>query len=348
MLKENIFLSIIVPIYNAEKYLERCIDSIVNQIEISSEWEVILINDGSYDNSLSICKKYESAYANIKLIDKKNEGVSLARSCGLDIASGRYVTFIDADDWIEKDFLRRIESVMLNNDLDVLAFDYYFAYENSDEKSPKQFGIEGLYNREKIIKEIFPQLIHDKYGKQYRPAIWGNVYNRKLLKNNYLCDSNAQIGEDGAITISVLFNSEKVYFLPECLYNYYLGNESVTRAPKEYNKMSPYVVNSFIEKRVDMDELDFRNQLNRKISHDVFNVCCSFFNSNNTYAEAKNKILDLLDYTYYKEAIYKCKYNSLYYNIAKYSMKNRFIYVIYLLSKVKIYLLKRMYHTRKS
>ena len=107
-------ISIIVPVYNVEKYLNRCLDSIINQSFIN--FELILINDGSTDKSGKICDKYAQIDKRVRVIHKKNEGVSLTRNLGINIAKGDYITFIDSDDWIEQDFLKKaIEYIKENN-----------------------------------------------------------------------------------------------------------------------------------------------------------------------------------------------------------------------------------------
>ena len=334
-------ISIIVPIYNTENSIERCIDSLVNQVKTQNEYEIILVNDGSTDNSLSICKKYADQFKNIHIIDKVNEGVSMARKAGLDEAKGSYVIFVDADDWLELDCLSKVEQKLEEFAPDVLAFDYYLV--NGNNKSERHFELEGIFEKKKLVEKVFPYLISDKKGCEYRHAIWGSVYKKDLLSKYMLIDRRAQIDEDGAITISVLYNSERVYYLPVCLYNYYLGDCSVTRSRKVYNKDGPLVVGEFVEKNINVNKYDFKQQLNRRITHDVYNVCCSVFNGKGLYYSKRSKVKKILDNTYYEEAINGSRFDSLYYSFAKFSMKYKLFFMMYIVNYIKSIVLKRLY-----
>ena len=105
-MSQKIKVSIIVPVYNVEKYLKRCLDSITNQT--LKELEIICINDGSTDNSLKILKQYAHKDKRISIINKQNEGLSVARNTGMEAASGEYIGFVDSDDWIDLDFYKKL------------------------------------------------------------------------------------------------------------------------------------------------------------------------------------------------------------------------------------------------
>lgn len=119
---ETCKVSIVVPVYNAEKYLDQCLNSLVNQ-DIENV-EIIVINDGSTDSSKSICEKFALNYDRIKFIDKINEGVSVARNVGLDLANGKYITFVDADDYVEKNFCSVLYVKAEEKQSDITICDY--------------------------------------------------------------------------------------------------------------------------------------------------------------------------------------------------------------------------------
>ena len=121
-------ISIIVPIYNAEKTLEKCIESILKQT--FKNFELILVNDGSTDKSLVICNRYSNKDKRIRIIDKKNEGTIPTRKRGIKESKSEYVTFIDADDWIRKDTLEIINLEINKNNPDVIVFNYYRVFNN--------------------------------------------------------------------------------------------------------------------------------------------------------------------------------------------------------------------------
>ena len=121
--KEKLDLSIIIPVYNAEKYLDKCLDSILNQ-DTKYKYEVICINDGSSDNSLSILNEYKSKYSNIKVISQENKGISVTRNVGIENASGKYLGFIDNDDYVNKDYIERLLSIAYKEKADIVKCNF--------------------------------------------------------------------------------------------------------------------------------------------------------------------------------------------------------------------------------
>ena len=115
-MKEEKKVSVIVPVYNAEKYLEKCVNSIVNQTY--KNLEIILINDGSKDNSLALCKKF-NADARVVVIDQENRGAAGARNSGISVATGDYISFVDADDWVENSFIEKLVNLIQSTDSDI-------------------------------------------------------------------------------------------------------------------------------------------------------------------------------------------------------------------------------------
>lgn len=129
------FLSFIVPIYNAEKYIKECLDSLLEQDLSNKEYEIICVNDGSTDQSLKILADYENSNNSIRIINKENGGVSSARNKGLEVAAGEYVWFIDADDFIQKNILNALHLLLRESDADVIQIGAYpFFDELSDEE----------------------------------------------------------------------------------------------------------------------------------------------------------------------------------------------------------------------
>lgn len=116
-------VSIVIPVYNAELYISRCLDSIINQTY--TDLEIICVNDGSKDNSLQILKKYQEKDERIFVIDKENAGVSEARNDAIKRSSGQYITFVDSDDWLEKDAIELMYKALIENNADVVRSNYY-------------------------------------------------------------------------------------------------------------------------------------------------------------------------------------------------------------------------------
>ena len=169
--------SIIVPVYNVERYLGDCIESVLQQS--FSDWELILVDDGSKDRSAELCDEYAQRDDRIKVIHKQNEGVSVARKTGCDNARGEYLMFVDSDDWIEKDCLQGVHDVVTRYHADIVRFQAYDAY--SDEKKKRANDYHGLYDKKKIQEEIFPVLIHSAECRYFIPSIWGGAFLRQII-----------------------------------------------------------------------------------------------------------------------------------------------------------------------
>ena len=157
-------ISVIVPIYNVEKYLKKCLDSIIYQS--LKDIEIIMVDDGSTDSCSQICDYYSSLDERIKVVHKENQGLGLARNTGLDIAKGKYVTFIDSDDYISIDYLKKVYNVAEENKADVVYSG--FANLNNDgivEFSPNPYG-----NR-KIYKNGIKNIMYEMMGSKHKDKI---------------------------------------------------------------------------------------------------------------------------------------------------------------------------------
>ncbi|MBD8041210.1 glycosyltransferase family 2 protein [Phocaeicola sp. Sa1CVN1] len=179
-------VSIIIPVYNTEHFLKRCIDSILAQTY--SDWELVLVDDGSKDSSGKICDEYEKSDSRIKAVHKPNEGVSSARNLGLSMAQGEYVCFIDADDWIESTYLEDFK-------LDKIKADFYV--------SGASYGIyDKVYSR-LVYPEIYCETV-DEMKTQFigqhlyeNGYPWGKIYKASIIHENKLCFNEAlSINED--------------------------------------------------------------------------------------------------------------------------------------------------------
>lgn len=241
-MEENIKIkvSVIVPVYNVEKYLSRCIESIINQTY--KDLEIILVNDGSTDNSLKICNYYKNKDSRIKLIDKKNGGLSSARNAGMKIANGKYLIFVDSDDWILEKTIKELVSYAEKYNVDFVRFSPACAgYENIPDGTPWEFPIErqiefGYYNKEKIKKEIFDRLIITPkltLGPIVSAVL--SLYSSEFLfKNNIYFDENIRYSEDVMFNAKVVYNANSFYFLKDAYYYYYYYNsQSITKSFKK-------------------------------------------------------------------------------------------------------------------
>lgn len=207
--------SIIIPVYNVEEYLDRCLKSILNQTY--SNYEVIIVNDGSPDNSDNIIKSYEKEDKRFKGYKKVNGGLSDARNYGLKYATGDYLIFIDADDYIENNYLEKVNDVLeRNKDIDVLKFKIKLVDEGGNLiRMENGLNKEGVTSFEELVKLEFLE-----------PA-WSYVYKLSFWKENNFTYLKGMIHEDFGLTPEILMKANKIYYLNSYLYNYVQRNGSI-------------------------------------------------------------------------------------------------------------------------
>lgn len=213
-------ISIIIPVYNGEKYISRMIDSILEQSH--KDYELIVINDGSKDNTANIISKYDSL-DNVTIINKENTGVSDTRNKGLEKANGKYVIFLDADDYIEKEFLQKLYNQIIKNNSDVAMCQYN---EINDEDVTQINDLEqydDILNEETIKDELIPNMVAPKEGKTLvKGLVWRTLIKKELLEtNNLKFDSNIAIAEDMIFLMQVYYYANSISVVKEHLYNYF-------------------------------------------------------------------------------------------------------------------------------
>ena len=221
----NYKVSIIVPIYNVEKYLKRCLDSIINQTY--SNLEILLIDDGSADCSGSICDNYQKKDQRIQVVHKKNEGQGMARNAGLNRATGDYVLFVDSDDAIELDM---IETMLngIDDSIDLVCCNLKIYN-----------GIRTVYNRLINVNDIVNKdQLFDLYLK-YRKIFTGPVC--KLVKTSIMENirfPNLRCNEDVYILPDIFYKCNKIKLLTDCLYIQYIRSDSTEQSKYSHNKMN--------------------------------------------------------------------------------------------------------------
>jgi len=332
-MKERPLFSIIIPVYNVEKYLQECVQSVLKQNY--TNYQLILVDDGSIDNSSSICDELAKRDNRIEVIHKQNEGVSIARKAAVQIAKGKYVFCIDADDWIYDNCLENIAKVINKQEVDIVCYGMTFEKGNKMIQSELPYR-EGYYSKSDIEKEIYPLLIHDKNAGYFSPTLWGKAIKTELFIDNLLANKSATIGEDGACVIPCVYNAESMYIIKDCYYYYRYNDSSATKARKSFDWNYPEIVNEHIISKVDMSKFDFNNQMNRKIAHDFFNAAYSQFYNEMSYKEIKNDILNHMKKEIYRTAIDNAHYKRT--CIAWFmlvSLKQKWIFLLYLYAKIK-------------
>ncbi len=217
---ESDLISIIIPIYNAQKYLKECIDSALNQTY--KEIEIILIDDGSTDYSGKICDSYAEKDKRVKVIHNENQGVSVSRNIGIKEAKGLYITFMDADDFVSEQYVEILYRLIKNDDSEVSIIGNDEQYEGKIIKRNRK--IRKILNSEEIIKMI----LEEKY---LSAVCWGKMYRKELFKDPSLrFDQDIKIGEDLKLIIPILEKCKKISIdMTQNLYHYRLNEDSITQ-----------------------------------------------------------------------------------------------------------------------
>ena len=228
-------ISIIVPIYRIERYLGSCIESLIKQTYKSIE--IILVDDGSPDSCPDICDIYAKKDKRIKVIHKVNGGLVSARKAGLEIAQGEYIGYVDGDDWVGKDFYEALALEANKNKPDIIAAgrsrDLFAKSACFQDNLPI-----GYYSGESL-ENLKPSLI--SFGDYYKPGISTYVWN-KLFKRDFLLDYQNQVdnrislGEDGAVTFSMLMNCKNLSIIDNCSYHYRQREDSMLKKSNSFSK----------------------------------------------------------------------------------------------------------------
>ena len=217
---ENILVSVIVPVYKAEKCLRKCVDSIINQSQRNIE--ILLINDGSPDNSGAIIDEYAKNDDRVKVIHKKNGGVASARNAGLKVATGRYITFVDADDWVDLDFINSL--LTAKEDADIIRSKFYYEYGNGEFKIEDNNFEDGLLITQKDFKHhIYNKMIA---GISFN-AIWRTLYKKEILKD-LLFNENLATAEDLIFSMEAYTNAKSFLYVALPLYHYFQSPQGLT------------------------------------------------------------------------------------------------------------------------
>jgi glycosyltransferase involved in cell wall biosynthesis len=230
-------VSIIVPVYKVEDYLERCVESICSQNERNIE--IILVDDGSPDNCPNLCDDYAKKDDRIRVIHKINGGLASARNAGLKVATGKYILFVDSDDWIERNTTSELFSIAEKYHVDFVRFRPMYAnWPDHEDGSLCDFGTEngmheGLYEKEEIEKEIYPRLFAtNELRLGVIVAAWRSFYLREFLKENRLFfDENVKYSEDTIFSAKVVMATRSFYYLDGArYYHYFFNRTSITKS----------------------------------------------------------------------------------------------------------------------
>lgn len=315
----KILYSVIVPVYNAEKCLDESINSILKQTE--KNFELILVDDGSTDNSLDILKKFSEFDNRIIIIHKENGGVSSARNAGINIAKGKYIVFVDSDDIVDKELLKVMETS--SADLVMVGFNDYDTNKKVSATFLEQSETYEVTNDEKIIHFI---------DSKYSSFVWGKRYKREIIiKNNIIFNINHRFSEDILFNNEYILKSENVEVIEKVAYHHChytfdtLGSVAwkyplIKRIPwieEAYNQFTEYpqVQEKYIKMFLYLSDKEFT----------------SISKSNESCIYKRKKIQEIITHPFFEVSI--CKYPKYYSSKIRFCLKFRAYFLLILVFK---------------
>lgn len=290
-------ISVIIPVYNVEKYVSKCVESVINQTY--KNLEIIIVNDGSKDTSFNICNFYANMDNRIIIINQDNQGLSVARNNALDIASGEYVGFVDSDDWIASDMYEILYKNIQEYNAEITMCNFNCAYENGKISPPKiNYNINSmlvLEGYEKIKKVIQ----HSNY------FVWNKLYKRYLFD-----DLKFPIGktyEDAFIIPEIIGRATKIVICPDFLYYYIIRNDSITHVPftpSRFNMVLACIEVYEYAKKIPVLEPELEKLCRKRIFTSLLSCIFSAISTNiiNSCMDDAKKIIDLVN----KYDIHEC------------------------------------------
>lgn len=257
--------SIIVPVYNVENELSKCIDSILGQSV--EDFELILIDDGSTDRSGEICDDYGKKDRRIKVIHKSNGGVSSARNSGLDIANGEYIVFVDSDDYVTEDYLEKL----YNPNVDMVLCNIKYININLGKfytLKSRKYG--RFYVKDKIIDELI--------NSRYISTVYSKSYKRNILESNKIrFDTSISLGEDTMFVVDYIVCINEIYISNSLIYNYIdYGTESLSKFSMDKFKMlknsGEYIEKILKERNLIIDEIYLKKYIWKNYEWAIFEI----------------------------------------------------------------------------
>ena len=318
-------ISIIIPVYKVEKYLDRCIESVVNQTY--DNLEIILVDDGSPDTCPKKCDEWKTKDKRIKVIHKKNEGVSAARNTGIDNAKGDYISFVDSDDWIELSFCEDMLSVLQEKKASYVACGYNRVYDDFIDCINCDGSIKVL-DSDSFLNKLHS--VQSGYG----------FVHMKLIKRNVVdgirFDTSLKVGEDALFNVKLCKNIDKAVIYNKPLYNYYFNSNSVVR------KYDVNYVDKYYEAMQAMYDYIKTNNLKNKtsvynyIAYHVLLISVNYcYHPKNT--NCRESLIEVCNRPLFKEAIKKSNYKgmSLTRKISLFTIKHKLYKLISMICKYR-------------
>lgn len=323
--------SIVVPVYRAEAYLDACVKSILGQHW--TDFELILVDDASPDTCPALCDEYAQTDARIRVIHKENGGATSARKAGTRVARGTYVCCVDSDDTLDADYLLEMARGAQAHDADVICCGSYVG-ENGQYRKNLMHNRPGLYTREQMVQELFPELLQTTRASYFSKSYWAKAIRTDLFRRQIeMLDESICIGEDGACIIPCVYEANSVYVIDRCLYYYRDNPKSLTKNRKAFPWDGPERIARHLEQVMDLSAYDFRDQWHRKTVHELFTVVESQFNRDEPYRVITADIRAHLQTPVYRQAIRNSHFTGKAGILAHAALKYHLFWLIWLFNR---------------
>lgn len=292
MQENNYCVSVIIPVYNAEKYINKCIDSVLAQT--LQNIEIILINDGSTDNSAIVLSQYAEKYNNIKVISQENKGASAARNEGLKVATGEFIGFVDADDYISSDMYKQLYDIAIDKNVDIVTSNFCYVKNDVIDK-----GVVNLPENRIIYQNEIRDLVC--YANKNR-LLWfavKSIYRTSMIKeNNIFYNTDVKIGTETPFVLECLLCAKSLYYVNVVNYFYVQSPNSITRTKYKsdllnklqnlyYAKKNVYIKYGITEYSDDLNNYTMEHTIPMLISNEI-NNSSKFFELMKLYSKIRN------------------------------------------------------------
>lgn len=344
-------ISVIVPIYNGEKTLTRCLDSILSQTY--NDFEVVLVNDGSTDGSMNLCEEYAQKDSRIRIFNQTNKGVSAARNLGIRNSEGEFLTFVDCDDWIEPEMLSRMYDIMDSNDVDIVYLNFYYEYGNSN-----HIGALSPYPLRKKDISSYPLAIllpeASVYYNQIRQdhdilgAAWGKLLKKSILENKIWFNEKLTVAEDCLFYLECFVKSRDVYIDSTPVYHYVVSVDSANHkirhnVVKENENFYHYYAEFSKNLSAPYAEM-FCNLVKYRCYVYLITRYIGHVSNNNSFVNRYRELLRCLQNPIYSYSGDIPPFVNAFKKVEIYSLKHRFCILLLLINKVRTYLKPRLKH----
>ena len=325
---DKVMFSVCIPVYNTDMYLKECIDSVVNQTY--KNFEIILVDDGSTDSSGIICDEYKEKYENVTVYHNENRGMLYSRKYACERAKGNYCVFIDADDYIEPDTLKKLFDIISREDCDMVVYNYRRFSEKGTEDVDILWNEYRVFETGKEKEEYYKEfLFSSKLNTLWRKSIKTSL----LLDDSYDHEKNIRIrnGEDFALSLYPTFNANKIVYTPEVFYNYRFNPDGVscTFNPKKFESIAEVRAKGLLYlKKSSLNSIENIDRYREYCLKLLLDLVKEISLSNNNCKEKERLFNELKNNNFFKEFVIKNENKNRNKKLYNFFMTNKYKIVI--------------------